>query len=64
MMKMFSTVGEKNQPYVIATAVSGLTSLTKLLAKGVTTASSRKADFFSEIEDAKEWLYLVSKGEK
>ncbi|MGL1888622.1 MAG: hypothetical protein OCD76_19070 [Reichenbachiella sp.] len=64
VMKTFNKVGKNNGPYVKATAVCGLTSMTRLLAKGVVSASKRKADFFNEPEESKEWLYQVSIGNK
>lgn len=63
LMKTFNKVGKNNLNYVIGTAVVGLTSMMRLLAKGVISASGRKADFFGpgEIEKAKDWLYKISK---
>ncbi|WP_109833055.1 hypothetical protein [Reichenbachiella versicolor] len=64
LMKVFNKVGVENKRYVLGTAVCGLSSMTRLLAKGVITASGRKADIFNTQEEALEWLYLVHKGEK
>ena len=63
LMKTFNKVGTNNLAYVIATAVTGLTSMTRLLAKGVIKASGRKADFFAKREEGKEWLLKIYKGE-
>ncbi|UXP33856.1 hypothetical protein N6H18_07845 [Reichenbachiella agarivorans] len=57
-------VGKKNAPFVKGTAAVGLTSMTKLIAKTMIQFTGRKAELFDDEESAKEWLYLVSKGER
>lgn len=57
-------VGKKNDPYVLGTAVVGLTSMTKLMARGVIKFTGRKAELFDDEESAMEWLYQVHLGNK
>ena len=64
LMKVFNKVGSENLQYVVGTAVCGLSSMTRLLAKGVVAATGRKADFFKDIEEGKDWLLEVSRGNK
>jgi len=61
LMNIFRKVGRENLPYVIGTAVCGLTPMTKLLAKGVIRVSGRKASFFDKLDEGKEWLYQLSR---
>lgn len=50
---------KKNSKKVVATAVVGLSSITKLMAKAAIKISGRKADFFDNIESGEKWLYEV-----
>jgi hypothetical protein len=49
-------IGRENEPWVIATAVVGLTALGRVLAKVVSTFSGRRYAAFETEEQAKEWL--------
>ncbi|MFL5309780.1 MAG: hypothetical protein ACJ79H_04925 [Myxococcales bacterium] len=49
-------IGRANEPWVIATAVVGLTALGRVLAKVVSTFSGRRYAAFETEEQAKEWL--------
>ncbi|MCV9388760.1 STAS/SEC14 domain-containing protein [Reichenbachiella ulvae] len=57
-------VGKKNGPYVKGTAVVGLTSMTKLMARAIIKFTGRKAALFDDEESALAWLYQVHLGEK
>src|SRR2546423_4707647 len=48
--------GRANEPWVIATAVVGLTAIGRVLAKGVSAFSGRRDASFDTGEQAKEWL--------
>ena len=49
-------VGRDNEPWVIATAVVGLSSIGRVLARVVSTFSGRRYAAFETVEQAKEWL--------
>jgi len=49
-------IGKANEPYVKATAIVGLTAVTKLIAKGVAQFTGRKSGFFDNENDALKWL--------
>ncbi len=55
-----SRVGKINAPYMKATVIVGLTSITKLMAKAIIKLTGRKAALFDDVESGKEWLYQVS----
>lgn len=48
--------GKDNAPYVIATAVYGLSAITKMIAKGVAQFTDRKTGFFDTQLEAMDWL--------
>jgi hypothetical protein len=48
---------KKNNPYVKATAVCGLSSLTTLMVNSIISVTGRKMKFFDTVDEAKEWLY-------
>ena len=49
-------VGRENEPWVIATAVVGLSAVGRVVAKVVSTFSGRRYAAFESEEQAKEWL--------
>ena len=49
-------VGRDNEPWVIATAVVGLSAIGRVLARVVSTFSGRRYAAFETVEQAKEWL--------
>ena len=49
-------IGRANEPWVIATAVVGLTAIGRVLARVVSTFSGRRHAAFETEEQAKEWL--------
>ena len=49
-------IGRANEPWVIATAVVGLTAIGRVLARVVSTFSGRRYAAFETEEQAKEWL--------
>lgn len=49
-------IGKANEPYVKATAIVGLTAITKLIAKGVAQFTGRKSGFFENELQALDWL--------
>jgi len=49
-------VGRENEPWVIATAVVGLSAIGRVVAKVVSTFSGRRYAAFENEEQAKEWL--------
>jgi hypothetical protein len=49
-------IGRANEPWVIATAVVGLTAIGRVLAKVVSSFSGRRYAMFDTEEQAKEWL--------
>lgn len=49
-------IARKNEPYVIATAIVGLNSVAKLIAKSVINLSGRNTNLFDDLEEAKQWL--------
>ncbi len=49
-------IGKANEPYVKATAILGLTAVTKLIAKGVAQFTGRKSGFFDGEQEALDWL--------
>lgn len=49
-------VGRENEPWVIATAVVGLTAIGRVVAKVVSTFSGRRYASFESEDQAKEWL--------
>ena len=53
-------VSSKNEPYIIATAVTGLTSMTKLIAKSAIVLGKRNAKVCNSVEESKEWLHKAS----
>ena len=49
-------VGRENEPWVIATAVVGLSAIGRVVAKVVSTFSGRRYAAFENEDQAKEWL--------
>ena len=49
-------VGKDDEPWVIATAVVGLTAIGRVVARVVSTFSGRRYAAFETVEQAKEWL--------
>ena len=49
-------VGKDNEPWVIATAVVGLTAIGRVVARVVSTFSGRRYAAFETVEQAKAWL--------
>lgn len=49
-------VGRDNEPWVIATAVVGLSAIGRVVARVVSTFSGRRYASFDTVEQAKEWL--------
>jgi hypothetical protein len=49
-------VGRDNEPWVIATAVVGLSAIGRVVARVVSTFSGRRYATFHEVEQAKNWL--------
>ena len=49
-------IGRDNEPWVIATAVVGLTAIGRVVARVVSTFSGRRYAAFESEEQAKEWL--------
>jgi hypothetical protein len=64
LIKKITEAGHSNAPYVKATAICGLTSMTKLIAKTVINLTGRKAKICNNIKDGKEWLHKVSQEKK
>lgn len=52
-------VVKANNPKSKATAVSGLSQLTKLMVNSIIAATGRKMKLFDDEERAKEWLYSL-----
>lgn len=52
-------IARQNEPYVIATAIVGLNSVTKLIAKSVIKLTGRNTELFNSMEEAKEWLHRL-----
>ena len=53
---LMKQIGRANEPWVIATAVVGLTAIGRVLAKVVSTFSGRRYAAFDTEDQAKEWL--------
>lgn len=51
--------GKENEPYIFATAVFGLSAVTKLIGRGVVQFTGRKTEFFDSEQEAKDWLTKV-----
>ncbi|WP_420581760.1 hypothetical protein [Reichenbachiella sp.] len=49
-------IARKNEPYVVITAIVGLNSVAKLIAKSVIKLTGRNTVLFDELEEAKNWL--------
>jgi hypothetical protein len=49
-------VGRENEPWVIATAVVGLSAIGRVVARVVSTFSGRRYAAFHTVEQAKDWL--------
>ncbi|UXX79672.1 hypothetical protein N7E81_00920 [Reichenbachiella carrageenanivorans] len=49
-------IARKNAPYVSATAIVGLNSVAKLIAKSVIRLTGRNTCLFDNLEEAKQWL--------
>lgn len=49
-------VGRANEPWVLATAVVGLTAIGRVVARVVSTFSGRRYAAFDTVEQAKDWL--------
>jgi hypothetical protein len=49
-------VGRDNEPWVIATAVVGLSAIGRVVARVVSTFSGRRYATFNDVEQAKDWL--------
>jgi hypothetical protein len=49
-------IGRQNEPWVIATAVVGLTAIGRVLSRVVSTFSGRRYAAFETEDQAKEWL--------
>jgi hypothetical protein len=49
-------IGRANEPWVIATAVVGLTAIGRVVARVVSTFSGRRYAAFETEDQAKEWL--------
>jgi len=49
-------IARKNEPYVFVTAIAGLNSVAKLIAKSVINLTGRNTVLFDDIEEAKAWL--------
>ena len=49
-------IGRENEPWVIATAVVGLTAIGRVVAKVVSTFSGRRYASFDSEDQAKDWL--------
>ncbi|MEP2026603.1 MAG: hypothetical protein ABJH98_02010 [Reichenbachiella sp.] len=49
-------IARMNEPYVKVTAIVGLNSVAKLIAKSVIKLTGRNTVLFNEIEEAKNWL--------
>ncbi|MCX2742435.1 hypothetical protein OO013_01085 [Mangrovivirga sp. M17] len=56
LISKIKEVVKKNNPYVKATAVCGLSSLTSLMVNSIITFTGRKMKLFDTIEEGKEWL--------
>ncbi|MDN5201344.1 STAS/SEC14 domain-containing protein [Fulvivirgaceae bacterium BMA10] len=48
---------KENNPYVRATAVSGLNTLTRLMVNSIVSFTGREIKLFENEDEAKEWLY-------
>lgn len=49
-------IAKQNEPFVIATAIVGLNSVTKLIAKSVIKLTGRNTELFNSVDEAKEWI--------
>ncbi len=49
-------IGRANEPWVVATAVVGLTAIGRVVARVVSTFSGRRYAAFDSEDQAKEWL--------
>lgn len=49
-------VARKNEPFVTTTAIVGLSSVAKLIAKSVIKLTGRNTVLFDEMAEAKNWL--------
>lgn len=61
VIETIKEISKRNEPYIVATAVLGLTSMTKLIAKSAILIGGRNAKVFDDIEEAKDWLVVESK---
>ncbi|MEL7004560.1 MAG: hypothetical protein AAFN93_17770 [Bacteroidota bacterium] len=51
---------KKNNPYNKATAVSGLSQLSRLMVNSIISFTGRQMKLTDTVDDAKEWLYTKS----
>lgn len=51
---------KKNNPYNKATAVSGLSPLSRLMVNSIVAFTGRQMKLTETVEEAKEWLYSIS----
>lgn len=49
-------IARKNEPFVAVTAIVGLNSVAKLIAKSVIKLTGRNTVLFDELSEAKSWL--------
>ena len=49
-------IARKNEPYVKVSAIVGLNSVAKLIAKSVIRLTGRNTVLFDKLDEAKEWL--------
>ena len=56
VIEKVTEVARMNEPYVKVTAIVGLNSVAKLIAKSVIKLTGRNTVLFDQIEEAKNWL--------
>ena len=61
MTKVLSDLAAHNKPYVLASALLGVTGLRKVVLNSVVSITGRKFEVFDSDQKAKDWLTGFSK---
>ena len=60
LLKSIKEMTQQTSPFVLATAVIGVSAITKMIVKSALKFSERKITFLDTAESAKDWLYKIS----
>lgn len=59
-LEELKNMGKQNEPYILGTAVFGLSSITKLISKAVIQFTGRQAGLFDTKEECLDWLAKIN----